>query len=64
MSIIEWRIFHNKRTNLTVYEKHPVDFIGIQLYWYLEAEFFHDKRKNLTKITCSILLASSGDDIY
>jgi hypothetical protein len=28
MTSIEWEFFHDKRRNFTVYEKHPIDFIG------------------------------------
>jgi hypothetical protein len=29
MSFIEWKLFHDNRSNLTVYEKPPIDFIAL-----------------------------------
>jgi hypothetical protein len=34
MTFIEVNLFHDKRTNLTFYERHIVDFIGIES-WYI-----------------------------
>jgi hypothetical protein len=35
MAFIEWELFHDKKTNLIVYEKLLVDFIRRELWWYL-----------------------------
>jgi hypothetical protein len=35
IGFIECELFHNKRRNLIVYEKHMVDFIGTDLWWHL-----------------------------
>jgi hypothetical protein len=46
---IYWMVFfHDRRTNLSVSEKFPVDFIGTSpdgIYWM---KLFHNKRTNLT----------------
>jgi hypothetical protein len=35
MEFIEAEFFHDKRTNMTVYEKLPVHFIGTESQWHL-----------------------------
>jgi hypothetical protein len=35
-AFIEAELFHDKRTNLTLYEKHPVDFISKEFFTFIK----------------------------
>jgi hypothetical protein len=67
MAFIEGNLFHDKRTNLTVYEKLSVDFIFAVSRWHLLNESSSRLREwtwLFTKSCRSILLARRCDDIY
>jgi hypothetical protein len=54
MAFIEWKLFHDKRTNLIVYKMLTVDFIGTDSYWYL----FKRNSFTMTKRTWSFTKCS------
>jgi hypothetical protein len=64
MAFIEEDFFHDKRRNLTVYEKHSVNFIRMQSWWHLlkvSSSTIRERTWPFTKNTLHILLACSFD---
>jgi hypothetical protein len=66
MTFIERKLFSDKRTNLTLYEKHLSNLLARNrdsIYWM---ELFHDKRTNLTVYEKLLVnyIARSRDGIY
>jgi hypothetical protein len=64
---IEEELFYDKRRNLTVYERLPVDFIGTESWWNLlngSTTTIRERTCLFTKSSLSILFAQSHDGIY
>jgi hypothetical protein len=66
MIFIEWVFFLDKRRNMTVYERHMIDFISRETDDFHWRRSIHGKEKiwNFTKFSFSIFLARSLDGIY
>jgi hypothetical protein len=63
MTFIEWEIIHDKRRNLTIYERLTVDFIGRGSWWHLwigSSSTIREGTWLFTKRFHSILLAGNG----
>jgi hypothetical protein len=48
MTFIEWERFHDKRTNITFYERLCSILFAQSHDAFIEWELFHDERRNLT----------------
>jgi hypothetical protein len=67
MTFFEGKFFHDKRRNLTVYEKLTVVFIDTELWWHLLNRNPSIKREgtwSMTKVSLLMLFSHNGDDIY
>jgi hypothetical protein len=65
---IYWmEIFHEKKRNLTVYERFPLDFVCRNSWWHLlneNSSKIGETNLPFTKCSQSILFTPSLDDIY
>jgi hypothetical protein len=63
MSLIEGELAHDKRMNLTVYERSPTILLAGSIMIFIEGELFHEKRRKLIvyERLQSILFAGSHD---
>jgi hypothetical protein len=67
MTFIEGELFHVKRTNLSVYERVPVDFIFTESWWHLlngRSSTIRDWTWPFTKSSLPILFTLSHYIIY
>jgi hypothetical protein len=68
MAFIECEVFHEKRRNLTVYERLMIDFNYTESGWYLWKKLVQNKRRNLTldtwRKTVFLFVEWNGNGIY
>jgi hypothetical protein len=66
MEFFEEELFHDKRQNLNVHQKFPLDFIRTEFWWHLlnGTLIRYEKERDRLRKASVILLAVIHDGIY